>query len=104
MVGGAVAGLGLLLLVLALRPARLGIAAGIARLDASRQTPAYSISAAIGPAEGLSTWRLAIGFRLAAALRSRGLQVLSLRSDLALLGRSLDGFLAGMVISTVAGL
>ncbi|HYT10740.1 MAG TPA: type II secretion system F family protein [Mycobacteriales bacterium] len=104
MVGGAVAGLGLLLLVLALRPARLGIAAGIARLDASRQTPAYSISAAIGPAEGLSTWRLAIGFRLAAALRSRGLQVLSLRSDLALLGRSLDGFLASMVISTVAGL
>ena len=39
LVAGALVGLGLLMLVVALRPARTGIAAGIARLDADRQPP-----------------------------------------------------------------
>lgn len=101
---GALAGLGLLMLVLALRPSRVGIAAGIARLDAGRQAPTYSISQAVLSTEGLRGWRLTMGSQLAAALQTRGLRVQSLRSDLAVLGRSLEGFLASTVIFTVGGL
>jgi tight adherence protein C len=104
LLGGALAGLGVLTLVLALRPARTGIAAGIARLDASRQPSGYSISDAILSSEGLSGWRVRMGAAIAGALEARGLRVQSLRSDLALLGRSLEGFLASTVLFAVGGL
>lgn len=101
---GALAGLGLLVLVVALRPARTGIAAGIARLDADRQPARFSVSEAILSSEGLSGWRVRLGSRLVAALEMRGLRVQSLRADLAVLGRSLEGFLASTVIFAVCGL
>jgi Flp pilus assembly protein TadB len=104
LLGGALVGLGVLVLVLALRPARVGIAAGIARLDSSRQAPAYPISEAIRTSEGLSGWRLRLGSQLATALESRGMRVQALRSDLALLDRSLEGFLANMALVAVGGL
>lgn len=104
LLGGGLVGLGLLVLVVALRPARVGIAAGLARLDASRRQPAYSISAAILSTEGLSRWQLRFGARLAAALESRGLRIRSVRADLAVVGRSLEGFLASTVLFAVGGL
>jgi tight adherence protein C len=104
MLGGAAVGTGLLLLVLALRPARVGIAVGIARLDASRRTPVYSVSPEIGRGERVAGWRLAVGSRLAAPLRSRDPWLRPLRSDLALLGRSLEAFLASAAIFAGAGL
>jgi tight adherence protein C len=104
LLGGGLVGLGLLTLTIALRPARVGLAAGIARLDASRRQPAYSISAAILSTEGLSRWQLRVGARLATALESRGVRIRSIRSDLAVLGRSLEGFLASTVLFTVGGL
>jgi Flp pilus assembly protein TadB len=104
LVAGALVGLGLLMLVLAVRPARVGIAAGIARLDADRQPPRLSVSEAILSTEGLSDWRLKLGSRLAASLAARGLRVQSLRADLAVLGRSLEGFLASTVLFGVLGL
>ena len=103
-IAGAIVGLGLLVFVLALRPAKVGIAAGIARLDASRQAPGYTISDAIRTSENLSGWQLRLGRRLTAALDARGWRAQSLRSDLALLGRSMEGFLAGSVIFAVGGL
>ena len=85
----------MLVLVIALRPARTGIAAGIARLDADRQPARFSVSEAILTNEGLPDWRVRLGSRLAAEFEARGMRVQSLRSDLAVLGRSLEGFLAG---------
>lgn len=104
LLAGALVGLGLLGLIAALRPARTGIAAGIARLDADRQPPRLSVSEAILSSEGLSGWRVRLGTRLAEALEVRGMRALSLRADLAVLGRSLEGFLASTVISAVLGL
>jgi tight adherence protein C len=102
--GGAIAGLGLLMLVLALRPARPSIAAGIARLDAQRQPSRFSVSEALLSNEGLSSWRVRLGSRLTEMIESRGLRVTSLRSDLLVLGRSLEGFLATTVLFAVGGL
>ena len=104
LIAGAVVGLGLLVLVLALKPARTGIAAGIARLDHDRQPARFSVSEAILTNEGLSDWRVRLGSRIAVAFESRGLRVQSLRSDLAVLGRSLEGFLASSVLFAVGGL
>jgi tight adherence protein C len=104
LVAGGVAGAGLLVLALSLRPAKVGIAAGIARLDASRQSPAYTISDAIRTSENLSGWQLQLGSRISAALEARGFRAASLRADLALLGRSMEGFLASTVIFAVGGL
>lgn len=104
LLSGAVVGLGLLMLVLALRPARPSIAVGIARLDADRQRPARSVSEAILTNEGLPGWRVRLGSRMVAALEARGIRVQSLRSDLAVLGRSLEGFLASTVLFAVGGL
>jgi tight adherence protein C len=104
LLAGALVGLGLLMLVLALRPARVGIAAGIARLDADRQPARLSVSDAILSTEGISDWRIRLGSRLASALASRGMRVQSLRADLAVLGRSLEGFLASTVLFAILGL
>ena len=104
LLAGAVAGTGLLVLILSLRPAKVGIAAGIARLDAGRQPLVSTISAAIRASENLSGWQLRLGGRLTAALEARGFRAQSLRSDLALLGRSMEGFLAGTVLFAVGGL
>jgi tight adherence protein C len=104
LVAGALVGLGLLVFVLALRPARTGIAAGIARLDADRQPSRFSVSEALITNEGLSQWRVRLGSRIAAAIEARGIRVTPLRSDLAVVGRSLEGFLAGTVLFAVGGL
>jgi tight adherence protein C len=104
LLAGATAGFGLLVLLLALRPARTGIAAGIARLDADRQPPRFSVSEAILTNEGLPAWRVRLGSRMAVEFESRGLRVQSLRSDLAVVGRSLEGFLASTVLFAVGGL
>jgi tight adherence protein C len=104
LLAGALVGLGLLMLVLALRPARVGIAAGIARLDADRQAHRLSVSEAIISTEGLSEWRVRLGSSVASALAARGMRIQSLRSDLAVLGRSLEGFLASTVLLSVLGL
>ena len=101
---GALVGLGLLVLIVALRPARPGIAAGIARLDADRQPVRFSVSEAVLSSEGLAGWRVQLGSKVAAALETRGIRVQSLRADLAVLGRSLEGFLASTVLFAVAGL
>ena len=104
LLGGAAVGLGLLMLALAVRPARMGIVAGIARIDADRQPARFSVSEALLTNEGLPRWRVRLGSRLATELDVRGLHVPSLRCDLAVLGRSLEGFLAGTVLFGVAGL
>jgi Flp pilus assembly protein TadB len=100
---GALAGAGILALVLALRPGRQSLAITLARLDAPREAGPQSISAAIR-AEGLPDWRRKLGSRVEAALAGRGITLGQVHSDLAVLGRSMEGFLATTVVLAALGL
>jgi Flp pilus assembly protein TadB len=100
---GAVSGLGVLVLVVALRPTRPSLAATLARLDAPRDPLHGSISAAIR-AEGLPGWRRRLGVRVESVLNTRGVALGQVRSDLAVLGRSMEGFLATTVVLAGLGL
>jgi tight adherence protein C len=100
-IGGSAVGAGLLVLVFALRPARPSIAGTLAQLDASR-APA-PISAAF-VREGLTGWRGSLGTSVAQALANRGIVLTTTRSDLAVMGRSMEGFLTTTVVLGVCGL
>src|SRR5262249_6338778 len=102
-VAGAVFGLGALVLVVALRPTRPSLAATLARLDAPRDPLHESTSAAIR-AEGLPEWRRRLGARVESELSARGVTLGQIRSDLAVLGRSMEGFLATTVVLAGLGL
>ncbi|HVX43783.1 MAG TPA: type II secretion system F family protein [Mycobacteriales bacterium] len=101
--GGAFVGAGLFVLLSALRPARPNLASSLAHLDTGRDVGGRSISAA-SVNEGLSQWQSALGSRLAAELTARGIRMGSRRSDLAVMGRSMEGFLASSVLLGVGGL
>src|SRR5690348_5166109 len=93
----------MLVLVLALRPGRPSLAVILARLESPRDPVNESISAAIR-AEGLPEWRRRLGSRVEAALAGRGIALGQVRSDLAVLGRSMEGFLATTVVLAGLGL
>jgi tight adherence protein C len=101
MVAGAAVGLGLLALLLAVRPVRPSIAGTLARLDAARTPP--TISQAL-IREGVTGWRATLGRSLARMLAERGIVLTTTRSDLNVLGRSVEGFLATSVVLGVCGL
>jgi tight adherence protein C len=101
MLAGGTFGLGLLVLVFAVRPAKPSIAGTLAQLDASR-APA-PISAAF-VREGLTGWRGSLGTSLTQTMATRGIVLTTTRSDLAVLGRSMEGFLATTVTLGVCGL
>ncbi len=101
MVAGAAVGLGLLALLLAVRPVRPSIAGTLARLDAARTPP--TISQAL-IREGVTGWRANLGRSLARILAERGIVLTTTRSDLNVLGRSVEGFLATSVVLGVCGL
>jgi tight adherence protein C len=100
-VAGAAVGLGLLALLLAVRPVRPSIAGTLARLDAARTPP--TISQAL-IREGVTGWRATLGRSLARMLAERGIVLTTTRSDLNVLGRSVEGFLATSVVLGVCGL
>ena len=98
---GAVVGLGLLLLSLVLAPPRTDPAAALARRDAERgRARADRFSAAtMDPrnlAESASMRR--IGGRIRAAFNSIGVELGSLRSDLSIMGKTLEYHLAITVL------
>jgi tight adherence protein C len=101
MLAGTLVGFGVLGVVVALRPAKPTIAGALAQLDASRAPS--TISAAFAR-EGLSGWRRSLGTSLTQALASRGIVLTSTRSNLNVMGRSMEGFLATTVILGVCGL
>lgn len=102
-VAGALAGCGLLVLYLAVRPARPSLAVVLAKLDTPQDPASQSISAAIR-AEGLPDWRRRLGGRIETLLNGRGITLGVVRSDLAVLGRSMEGFLATTVVLAALGL
>lgn len=92
---GSVAGLCLCAAVYALLPRKAGAAEILAALDTQR-------SSVTAPRPAAAGWRGALGARIAGMLAARGIQLRSVRKDLALLGRDLDAMLATKVL--LAGL
>ncbi|HLU71313.1 MAG TPA: type II secretion system F family protein [Nonomuraea sp.] len=101
---GGVLGLGLFLLVRAIFPARPGLVSRLLALDAVREsTDAPRISLLL-PEEEVGSFRRGLGARLAALYAARGWEARSVKSDLALVGRSFEGFLATKALLAASGL
>ncbi|WP_067172462.1 type II secretion system F family protein [Microtetraspora niveoalba] len=101
---GAVLGLGLFLLFRALFPPRPGLFARLTALDLARAGAAQQKAPLIAPDEHVSAFRRDLGLRLARLYAARGWEARSVRADLALLGKSFEGFLATKVLLAAAGL
>lgn len=101
---GAVLGLGLFLLVRALFPPRPGLTARLAALDQARDGTGVPLAPLIAPEEDVSEFRRMLGLRLARFYAARGWEARSIKADLALLGKSFEGFLATKLLLGVSGL
>ncbi|TDC54577.1 type II secretion protein F [Jiangella ureilytica] len=105
LVAGAIAGAGALLLGYVLSVPRINPAAALARLDSERSRARRDrITAATstgGTVESASMRKL--GGQLRQTLEGFGLRMGSLRADLSLLGRTLEGHLATTVLCGLAG-
>lgn len=101
LLAGAGFGLGLLLLVRALFPATPLLQESVARFDAAREPRRGTPRDVTGRLVGLRT---GIGNRLAGELSVRGIGYRSVRPDLAVLGRTMEGFLATKALCAVGGL
>ncbi|MEU8172908.1 type II secretion system protein [Microbispora hainanensis] len=101
---GAVLGLGLFLLVRALFPPRPGLTARLAALDQARDGKGVPRAPLIAPEEDVSEFRRMLGLRLARFYAARGWEARSTKADLALLGKSFEGFLATKLLLAVSGL
>ena len=97
---GALAGLGLFLLIVALVPRRASLARQIAALDAARPVSRPVRRAADGR-EREFTRRL--GRALAAFCAEQGWQFPSLRANLSLIGKSFENYLATKVLLALLG-
>ena len=101
---GAVLGLGLFLLLRALFPPRPGLTARLAALDQARDGQGVPRAPLIAPEEDVSEFRRTLGLRLARFYAARGWEARSVKADLALLGKSFEGFLATKLLLGVSGL
>ncbi|MET9337122.1 type II secretion system protein [Nonomuraea sp. NPDC003804] len=101
--GGAL-GLGVFLLTRAIFPARPGLVARLMALDAARQDADAPRLPPILPEEEVSAFRRGLGVRLARFYATRGWEVRSIKADLALVGRSFEGFLATKALLAASGL
>ena len=106
LVAGAVIGLGLLILVLVLLPPASHAGSALARLDQERlQGRARATVLGLSPSGARTpAWQQAIGRRAASGVTATGFELRPLRSDLAIVGLTLDAFLARCVLAGVAGL
>lgn len=101
--GGALAGLGLLLLVIAVRPRRPGLAATLRQLDAAREAadPSFALRRGEPPATDFAA---TLGRQLVQLAAERGWRLTSLKQDLAVTGKSLEEHLANKVLLGCVGL
>ncbi|MEV7012433.1 type II secretion system protein [Streptosporangium sp. NPDC051022] len=104
LIAGGVLGLGLFLLVRALFPARPGLVTRLLALDAAREGTEAPRARLLLPDEEVSALRRGLGVRLARLYAARGWEARSAKADLALLGRSFEGFLATKALLAVSGL
>lgn len=103
MAAGALAGVGLLLLVVALRPRRRGLASALHQIDAAREAadPGFALRQSQSPTSGFTA---NLGRQLAQLAAERGWRLLNLRQDLAMTGKSLEQHLATKVLLAGLGL
>ena len=106
LLGGALSGAGVLLLVLVLAPPAVQPAAALAELDSQHDERRLRRDAQrLNPQEReLPDWLDTLGYRAAALLRRTGLDLGALSSDLAVLGRSLERHLATSLLLGVLAL
>lgn len=105
MLFGAVAGLGVFLLVRMFVGTKPGVAATLARIDAGRRgaVPATRSAADRPSLETLTRLQSGLGARLEAEAAARGWKFTRLRSDLAVLNRPFAGHLATKVLLALCG-
>ena len=105
LLGGALSGAGVLLLVLVLAPPAVQPAAALAELDSQRDERQLRLDAQRLNAQerALPDWLDTVGYRAAALLRRTGLDLGSLSSDLAVLGRSLERHLVTSLLLGLLG-
>jgi tight adherence protein C len=106
LLGGALSGLGVLILVLVFAPPRTSPAVALAQLDAARGRARTEqlVAARRAPgqlADSAHLWH--IGGWLRTALSRTGVEFGGIRSDLSLLGRTLEAHLAVSVLAAVGG-
>ena len=102
-VAGAVAGIGLFLLALALIPRRESLARQIAAFDAGRAGP--GIRLARRPAEGKeSEASRRVGAALAKFCAEQGWEFPSIKANLSLTGKSFESYLASKILLALFGL
>ena len=103
LLAGALTGLGLLILVVALRPRQPSLATTLHRLDAAREAPDPGFALRQLPAaeRGLSA---TVGRQVLRLAEERGWRLDALRQDLAITDRSLEQHLATKVLLGAAGL
>lgn len=106
LLAGAVVGLGVLVLVAVLVPPRTRAAGALARLDRERsQQRAEAVALRLDPQRAdAAPWKRELGQRVTATLAGLGVELGQLRSDLAILGRTLDAHLATTALAGVGGL
>jgi tight adherence protein C len=102
LIAGAIAGLGLFLLMFALIPRKVPLSRRLAAFDARRFTgPLPRYASAIRQRDSVLSRR--IGSGLVALLAEQGWEFPSLRANLALADKSLESFLATKVLLAVLG-
>jgi tight adherence protein C len=100
-IAGAVLGLGLFLLGLALIPQRAGLARRLAVFDEARSAAARPTYRAVA---GESEFSRRLGSALAKFCAEQGWEFRSLRSSLSLVGKSFENFLATKILLAAFGL
>ena len=105
LLGGALSGAGVLMLVLILAPPAIQPAAALAELDSQRDERRLRQEARrLNPRErALPDWLDALGYRAAALLRRTGIDLGALTSDLSVLGRSLERHLVTSLLLGLLG-
>ena len=105
LLGGALSGAGVLMLVLILAPPAIQPAAALAELDSQRDERRLRQEARrLNPRErALPDWLDALGYRAAALLRRTGIDLGALNSDLSVLGRSLERHLVTSLLLGLLG-
>ena len=105
LLGGALSGAGVLMLILILAPPAIQPAAALAELDSQRDERRLRQEARrLNPRErALPDWLDALGYRAAALLRRTGIDLGALNSDLSVLGRSLERHLVTSLLLGLLG-
>ncbi|GAA4568153.1 type II secretion system F family protein [Planotetraspora kaengkrachanensis] len=103
LLGGALIGLGLFALGRFLFPSKPGVAARLSALDARRHDSQARVSV-VTTDEVVSPLRQRVGDAVAAFYTARGWEQRSVKADLALLGKSFEGFLATKALLGASGL